>query len=1429
MSSGARGERGRGRGRGRNGGRGRGNRNHGSQKNQEKKFFPHSSGKYKQTFTYQTVKEDIEQKIQRTFMEGLDMVKSLQKEEYIDIHTLKPIRLISNEKDEDKRKILQEGYDMEYKSDYEEWKKRLRIFETNKSKAYALIYERCNVTMQHRVEEHPDYESKIRNDPIELLKAIKVLMHDPVRARYPFASLVESLERLINMKQGENEGLIDYTKRYKQARDVFKSHTESDIFDKFMEHTKEYKDGDAEKKEQLKKGAFEQFNAYLYIRNADQAKYGSLTSGWRSQFSMGNDQYPRNLSSATDILSNHRFDNSREHQRRQGNQRNYQQNSANNSVTPTETSFAQANERTCYCCGERGHIAPQCPRRNEIPRDQWAANRGVQHLQDNASVSTRNLSAASTTNNRRNRNASETNSDDEDNSTGLGWSGAQIETQFFQDPSMKLMHDEILLDTGSTMSLFANRDLVTNVRTGDTMLSLATNTGTKTNDQIADVPNFGQVWFAEWAIANIFGFQDMKKRFRITYDSSKEDAFHVHMPQGTVKFTAKANGLYTYQPSEKYREQVKTLNMKSQKVESNFHVSTVAENRMMYTTRQFERAKRARSLYHALGAPTIENFKHLIRMNAIKNNPVTVEDITIAEKIFGPDVATLKGKSTRPRNLPTINDEIAVPPEIYERHHNIELCMDTMFVNGMPFLTAIDKTIKYRSSVPLENKLYDSYYEALDKVLRFYNKANFRIKKIQCDREYAGMMDKVKDELEVEMNYTNAQDHVPEAERNNRTIKERVRTAHHRLPYKVIPKIMIRYLVMESTRKLNLFPVKGGVSTYYSPQTIMTNRAVDYEKECTAEFGAYVQASNETTPTNDNVARTIDGIYLRPTRNQQGGHEFMNLTTGQAATRRKITVIPVTRTIITTVEKMAERQGIKSLKFTDRQGRLILDPDADWFAGVDEQNNTNDTNDDDDEGDEDYIDEDTQDEDLEDTEDVDISEIDDILQDGNLANNESTNGEDEPNPNEHQDQDANIESDDESEVETQAVTVRRSNRARETPERMNIRTMGGQSYAQLEQSHNLVAQGRQRNADDIEYNEQEATVISLFMIEMNQQSSHAQQFLLKQGLKLFGERGHQAVRKEIGQMHKRVCFMPKSVKDLTREEMRKAVEALMFLTEKRDGTIKGRQVYNGKPTRQWLTRQDSASPTACLESLMILAVIDCNEGRHVEVYDVPNAFIQTPLPIGPGDERVMMKITGVLIDHLIQIDPELYGPHVVFEKGRRVLYVQVLRAIYGMLQSALLWYKKFRTDLEENGFKFNPYDPCVANKIVFGKQQTIRFHVDDLMASHEDPRANRKLYEWLVMKYGDIGEVAAHRGDVHDYLGMIFHYDRKKKTVEIDMQNYVKDMLKEFPIKFGSKDVASTPAADNLYIDGKGKRLDDYRSEVFHKMVAKGLFICKRG
>ena len=67
-----------------------------------------------------------------------------------------------------------------------------------------------------------------------------------------------------------------------------------------------------------------------------------------------------------------------------------------------------------------------------------------------------------------------------------------------------------------------------------------------------------------------------------------------------------------------------------------------------------------------------------------------------------------------------------------------------------------------------------------------------------------------------------------------------------------------------------------------------------------------------------------------------------------------------------------------------------------------------------------------------------------------------------------------------------------------------------------------------------------------------------------------------------------------------------------------------------------------------------------------------------------------------------------------YETGKPVLYIRLRKALYGCLKIALFFYEKLVGDLEAYGFKINLYDPCVANKIIGGKQLTVCWHVDNL-------------------------------------------------------------------------------------------------------------------
>ena len=409
-------------------------------------------------------------------------------------------------------------------------------------------------------------------------------------------------------------------------------------------------------------------------------------------------------------------------------------------------------------------------------------------------------------------------------------------------------------------------------------------------------------------------------------------------------------------------------------------------------------------------------------------------------------------------------------------------------------------------------------------------------------------------------------------------------------------------------------------------------------------------------------------------------------------------------------------------------------------------------------------------------------------------------------------------SDDNEDERVNEIPPLRSTRERREVERLEPK-MSGQThlqFAQLEEQHNLATQVSPGSDAEIVYEEHEATVLAQLMTHLSQKvetgDQYSQQYSLKQGLKKFGDNGWKAAQQEMEQLHVRTCFTPRSVKEMTEGERKKAQRALMLLTQKRDGRYKGRMVYNGKPTREWLSREDSASPTAMLESIMLTLAIDAKEHRDVMTADVPNAFIQTDMPeVEEDEDRVFMKITGVLVDMLVELMLEVYGPYVVFEDGEKVIYVEVLKAIYGMLQAALLWYKQFRADLEAIGFQFNKYDPCVANKMVEGKQHTVRFHVDDLMSSHVDSKVNDKFQEWLQRTYGSVNKVQCTRGKIHVYLGMTveFHDDG---SATLDMRVYISNMINDFPMDLKGKK-ASSPATEHLFSGPAGPDLNQKQKE----------------
>ena len=138
-------------------------------------------------------------------------------------------------------------------------------------------------------------------------------------------------------------------------------------------------------------------------------------------------------------------------------------------------------------------------------------------------------------------------------------------------------------------------------------------------------------------------------------------------------------------------------------------------------------------------------------------------------------------------------------------------------------------------------------------------------------------------------------------------------------------------------------------------------------------------------------------------------------------------------------------------------------------------------------------------------------------------------------------------------------------------------------------------------------------------------------------------------------------------------------------------SIKGRMVAGGDKQRGTINKADTASHTAALESVLLTAAIDAQEGRDVATVDIPNAFVN--ICIKNEEDKVIMRLCERLAGLMAATAPKIYKQYVTIDhKGNKALYVRTLNAIYEIMKAALLFYLKFVESLTSIGFVLNPYD-----------------------------------------------------------------------------------------------------------------------------------------
>jgi hypothetical protein len=202
----------------------------------------------------------------------------------------------------------------------------------------------------------------------------------------------------------------------------------------------------------------------------------------------------------------------------------------------------------------------------------------------------------------------------------------------------------------------------------------------------------------------------------------------------------------------------------------------------------------------------MKDLNWVVRSNQIKDFPVTVQDVDVAVKIWGKNIAVLKGKTKRIKTNPLARDYVKVPMELLKLHKEVFMTTDIFFMNNIQFLLTFSCKICFTAVNHFADRTVPQIFKAFKEMYQHYLQRGFHGTTVHADGKFTPLEPLIESMPDGTLvNLVSVNEHVPEIERRSRVVKERFQATRHILPFQRILKLLTIHIVLNVVKLLIFF------------------------------------------------------------------------------------------------------------------------------------------------------------------------------------------------------------------------------------------------------------------------------------------------------------------------------------------------------------------------------------------------------------------------------------------------------------------------------------------------------------------------------------------------------------------------------------------------------------------------------------------------